>query len=184
MAALACSVRMPSACDERRRATSGAAGVRMVARRFRPGAAPTSPHAYSPTVSAGVRPPCRGQPRGAGERARHGHRLQVRARRLHAAAGPISLAFNAALYRKLPYDTLRDFALISLVADQPNILVAHPSLPVKSPEKSSRSPARSPASSATAPPVSAPARTSRWSSCSCRRKSISCTCRIRAPRRR
>jgi tripartite-type tricarboxylate transporter receptor subunit TctC len=46
--------------------------------------------------------------------------------------GNISMAFNAALYRKLPYDTLRDFAPISLVSDQPNILVAHPSLPAKS----------------------------------------------------
>ncbi|HZM48462.1 MAG TPA: tripartite tricarboxylate transporter substrate binding protein [Burkholderiales bacterium] len=46
--------------------------------------------------------------------------------------GPISLAFNAALYRKLPYDALRDLAPISLVADQPNILVAHPSVPAKS----------------------------------------------------
>ena len=45
---------------------------------------------------------------------------------------PNSLAINAALYRKLPYNTLRDFAPISLVADQPNILVAHPSLPAKS----------------------------------------------------
>ncbi len=45
--------------------------------------------------------------------------------------GNISMAFNAALYRKLPYDTLRDFAPISLVTDQPNILVAHPSLPAK-----------------------------------------------------
>ena len=45
---------------------------------------------------------------------------------------PNSLAFNAALYRKLPYNTLRDFAPISLVADQPNILVVHPSLPAKS----------------------------------------------------
>lgn len=45
---------------------------------------------------------------------------------------PNSLAFNAALYRKLPYDTLRDFAPISLVADQPNILVIHPSLPARS----------------------------------------------------
>jgi tripartite-type tricarboxylate transporter receptor subunit TctC len=45
---------------------------------------------------------------------------------------PNSLAFNAALYRKLPYDTLRDFAPISLVADQPNILVTHPSLPARS----------------------------------------------------
>jgi tripartite-type tricarboxylate transporter receptor subunit TctC len=46
--------------------------------------------------------------------------------------GNISMAFNAALYRKLPYDTLRDFVPISLVTDQPNILVAHPSLPAKS----------------------------------------------------
>jgi tripartite-type tricarboxylate transporter receptor subunit TctC len=45
--------------------------------------------------------------------------------------GNISMAFNAALYRKLPYDTLRDFTPISLVSDQPNILVAHPSLPAK-----------------------------------------------------
>jgi tripartite-type tricarboxylate transporter receptor subunit TctC len=45
---------------------------------------------------------------------------------------PISLAFNAALYKKLPYDALRDFAPISLVADQPNILVVHPSLAAKS----------------------------------------------------
>jgi tripartite-type tricarboxylate transporter receptor subunit TctC len=46
--------------------------------------------------------------------------------------GNISMAFNPALYRKLPYDTLRDFVPISLVADQPNILVAHPSLPARS----------------------------------------------------
>jgi tripartite-type tricarboxylate transporter receptor subunit TctC len=45
--------------------------------------------------------------------------------------GNISMAFNAALYRKLPYDTLRDFTPISLVSDQPNILVAHPSLSAK-----------------------------------------------------
>jgi len=46
--------------------------------------------------------------------------------------GNISMAFNAALYKKLPYDTLRDFLPISLVSDQPNILVAHPSLAAKS----------------------------------------------------
>ena len=45
---------------------------------------------------------------------------------------PNALAINVALYRKLPYNTLRDFAPISLVADQPNILVAHPSLAAKS----------------------------------------------------
>ena len=46
--------------------------------------------------------------------------------------GPITLAFNPALYSKLPYDALRDLAPISLVADQPNILVANPVLPAKS----------------------------------------------------
>ena len=46
--------------------------------------------------------------------------------------GNISMAFNAAIYKKLPYDTLRDFIPISLVSDQPNILVAHPSLAAKS----------------------------------------------------
>ncbi len=45
--------------------------------------------------------------------------------------GNISMAFNAALYKKLPYNTLRDFAPISLATDQPNILVAHPSQPAK-----------------------------------------------------
>ncbi len=42
-----------------------------------------------------------------------------------------SLAVNPALYKTLPYDTLRDFIPVSLVADQPNLLVAHPSLPAK-----------------------------------------------------
>lgn len=40
----------------------------------------------------------------------------------------IALAFNAALYKKLPHDVVRDFAPVSLLAEQPNILVAHPSL--------------------------------------------------------
>ncbi len=44
----------------------------------------------------------------------------------------IGLAFNATLYQKLPYDTLKDLAPISLVATQPNLFVVHPSLPVKS----------------------------------------------------
>lgn len=45
--------------------------------------------------------------------------------------GNISMAFNAALYKNLPYDTLRDFAPVSLVVEQPNIMVVHPSLPAK-----------------------------------------------------
>ncbi len=48
-----------------------------------------------------------------------------------ALLGNISLAFNAALYKKLPYNALRDLAPVSLVVEQPNILVAHPSLPAK-----------------------------------------------------
>src|SRR5215203_591615 len=42
------------------------------------------------------------------------------------------LATNAALYSKLNFDPVRDFAPVILVASQPNILVVHPSLPVKS----------------------------------------------------
>lgn len=44
----------------------------------------------------------------------------------------VSLAFNVSFYRKLPFDAVRDFAPVSLVASQPYILVVHPSLPVKS----------------------------------------------------
>ena len=41
-------------------------------------------------------------------------------------------AINPSLYEKLPYDPIKDFAPISLVATTANILVANPSLPVKS----------------------------------------------------
>jgi len=44
----------------------------------------------------------------------------------------IGHAVNASLYSKLPYDTVRDFAGITLVADVPNVLVATPSLGLKS----------------------------------------------------
>ena len=40
-----------------------------------------------------------------------------------------SLAANHALYKKLPYDTLRDFTPVILAASTPNVLVVHPSLP-------------------------------------------------------
>lgn len=42
-----------------------------------------------------------------------------------------SLVVNASLYRKLPYDPLKDFAPITLVAAVQNVLVVHPSLPAK-----------------------------------------------------
>jgi tripartite-type tricarboxylate transporter receptor subunit TctC len=39
---------------------------------------------------------------------------------------------NAHLYKKLPYDTLKDFAGVALLAAQPGVLTVHPSLPAKS----------------------------------------------------
>lgn len=43
-----------------------------------------------------------------------------------------SLAANAALFRNLPYDPVRDFAPVTLIALQPNVVVVHPSVPVHS----------------------------------------------------
>ena len=43
-----------------------------------------------------------------------------------------ALAISPAIYHKLPYDTVRDFAPITLAASSPNLLVVHPSVPVKS----------------------------------------------------
>ena len=43
-----------------------------------------------------------------------------------------SFAVNATLYPKLPYDTLRDFAPITLLASAPFLLVAHSSVPASS----------------------------------------------------
>jgi tripartite-type tricarboxylate transporter receptor subunit TctC len=42
-----------------------------------------------------------------------------------------SHAVNPSIYRTLPYDTLRDFAPVSLLAAGPNVLSVHPSLPVR-----------------------------------------------------
>ena len=38
---------------------------------------------------------------------------------------------NPAVFSKLPYDPIRDFAPVSLVAESPFVLLVHPSLPVK-----------------------------------------------------
>lgn len=43
-----------------------------------------------------------------------------------------TVTVNPALYPNLPYDTLRDFAPVVLVASTVYVLVVHPSLPVKS----------------------------------------------------
>lgn len=43
--------------------------------------------------------------------------------------GTSPLTINASLYKKLPYDTLRDFSSVMLMASAPHILVATPALP-------------------------------------------------------
>jgi tripartite-type tricarboxylate transporter receptor subunit TctC len=45
--------------------------------------------------------------------------------------GISTLTINPSIHRKMPFDVLRDFAPVSQVVSQPNILVVHPSVPVK-----------------------------------------------------
>jgi tripartite-type tricarboxylate transporter receptor subunit TctC len=45
--------------------------------------------------------------------------------------GTVSLAINPSLYKKLPYNALKDFAAVTQVTDTPFMFVTHPSLPVK-----------------------------------------------------
>ena len=45
--------------------------------------------------------------------------------------GGASNAINMSLYQKLPYDTQRDFAPVSLCVKGANVLAVHPSVPVK-----------------------------------------------------
>ncbi|HUP95808.1 MAG TPA: tripartite tricarboxylate transporter substrate binding protein, partial [Burkholderiales bacterium] len=40
-------------------------------------------------------------------------------------------AINPALYKKIPYDPIRDFAPVTLLGSTANVLVVHPSIPVK-----------------------------------------------------
>ncbi len=45
---------------------------------------------------------------------------------------PSGHAVNASLYRKLPFDSVKDFTLITLAGSSPLLLAVHPSLPAKS----------------------------------------------------
>ena len=42
-----------------------------------------------------------------------------------------SVVVNASLYKALPYDSLKDFAPVTLLVNAHNVLVSHPSLPAK-----------------------------------------------------
>jgi tripartite-type tricarboxylate transporter receptor subunit TctC len=46
-------------------------------------------------------------------------------------AGGAPAAISQTLYPKLPYDVLRDFEMVALIASVSNVLVVHPSLPAK-----------------------------------------------------
>jgi tripartite-type tricarboxylate transporter receptor subunit TctC len=54
---------------------------------------------------------------------RDGHTLQMI---------PEGFVINASVYAKLPFDPLKDFSPIAIVANVPNVLVVHPSLPARS----------------------------------------------------
>ena len=95
------------------------------------------------------------------------------------------LATNAALYKKINFDPEADFAPISLIGSQANILVVNPQVPAQHHGRADR--AREGQSRqdqlrlvrATAPPRISPASCSRP-----RPRSTSCTCPTRARRRR
>ena len=45
---------------------------------------------------------------------------------------------NASLYPKLPYDTVKDFAPITIAATTPNVLIVHPSVPARTVRRAGR----------------------------------------------
>ena len=45
---------------------------------------------------------------------------------------PSTLALNSAVYKKVPYDPVRDFAPVTCIVGSTSIIVVHPSVPVKS----------------------------------------------------
>lgn len=63
-----------------------------------------------------------------------GTQLVARAPADGYVVGLIDTAFtiNPGLFKKLPYDTLKDFAPVTLIATSPLVMVVHPSVPAKS----------------------------------------------------
>lgn len=49
-----------------------------------------------------------------------------------SSPSPSSIAISPAVYPKMPFDTLRDLATVTLVTTTPELLVVHPSVPAKS----------------------------------------------------
>lgn len=59
-----------------------------------------------------------------------------RSQRQHPMAIPSSVStgfmVNMSLYAHVPYDAVKDFAPITMVANSPNVLLVNPSVPAKS----------------------------------------------------
>lgn len=45
---------------------------------------------------------------------------------------PEGFVINASMYKKLPFDPIRDFTALAILAQVPNVLTVHPSMPVRS----------------------------------------------------
>ena len=57
---------------------------------------------------------------------------------------PISEAIAPALYKSLPYDFIKDFALAGMLGTTVNVLLVHPGVPATTVQNSSRSPKQNP----------------------------------------
>ena len=93
-------------------------------------------------------------------------------------------AGSAALYDKLPYDSVKDFSGVTQVVSTPLVLVVAPGLGTKSTKELIALAQQKPVSSISARRASAAARTTRGSSSSSRPASTPCTCPIAARRKR
>jgi tripartite-type tricarboxylate transporter receptor subunit TctC len=91
---------------------------------------------------------------------------------------------NAAINPNLPFDMIKDFAPIALINTAAVILVVPPSTGVKSVPELIALASRSQGKSSTRPPASARRRICPASSSACAPASSSCTCPIRAARKR
>ena len=99
------------------------------------------------------------------------------------SVGPI--AVNPTLYRKLGYNPLTDLVPIVQIADVPNVLVVHPSLPVQDRSRSSsRTPRPIPGKlSYGSTGIGTSSHLSGFLLGAARGHSRRCTCRTRAPTR-
>ncbi len=98
------------------------------------GTADNTARMFAQYVEQDARPAvlCR-EPRRRRQHARH--RLRWCARRPTATRcclAPAPIAINHLIYKKLPYDVLRDLTPVTQMISLPNVLVVHPSQPMKS----------------------------------------------------